>query len=48
VKNFKDYIKAVRRGSREAFLENSTGFISVNKLHKSKKTYTRKLKHKKK
>lgn len=41
-----DYIKANRRGSREAELENSTGWKSVSSTHKSKKTYTRKPKHK--
>ena len=43
-----DVVKAVKRGSRDAELETSTGFISVDKTHKSKKTYTRKKKHKKK
>jgi hypothetical protein len=42
-----DYIKANRRGSREAELEHSTGFTSKHKIHSSKKVYTRKLKHKK-
>ena len=37
-----DYIKACRRGSREFSLENSTGFVSKNKAHKSKKHYDRK------
>ncbi len=41
-----DYIKACRKGSREAELENSTGFKSMHKVHKNKKAYTRKLKHK--
>lgn len=41
-----DYIKANRKGSRDAELENSTGFNSVHKVHKNKKAYTRKLKHK--
>ena len=41
-----DYIKANRRGSREAELENSSGFVAVHKIHVSKKTYTRKKKHK--
>lgn len=43
-----DIIKAAKRGQREAELENSTGFIAVDKTFKSKKTYTRKKKHKKK
>ena len=42
-----DYIKANRKGSREAEIENSTGFIGSHKIHTSKKTYTRKEKHKK-
>jgi len=42
----KDYIKACRKGSREAELENATGFVSKHKAHKSKKQYTRKPKHK--
>jgi hypothetical protein len=41
-----DYLKANRKGSRDAELENSTGFVSKHKTHKSKKNYTRKLKHK--
>lgn len=43
----KDVLKANRRGSREAELENSTGWKAVTKIHKSKKQYTRKFKHKK-
>lgn len=42
-----DYVKANRRGSREAELENSTGWTRVSSTHPSKKTYTRKDKHKK-
>lgn len=42
-----DYIKANRQGSRQAELENTTGFKSTHKVHKSKKTYSRKNKHKK-
>ena len=41
-----DYIKACRKGSRDAELENSTGFTSMHKVHKSVKNYSRKLKHK--
>jgi len=37
-----DYIKANRKGSRQAELENSTGFKSVTKVHKSLKKYSRK------
>ena len=39
------YIAASRKGSRDAELENSTGFKSVHKVHKSKKTYNRKSKN---
>lgn len=42
-----DYLKASRIGSREAEKElKGPGFHSSNRIHKSKKTYTRKLKHK--
>ena len=42
-----DSIKAMRRGGREAEMELlGPGFHSHNKIHKSKKTYTRKKKHK--
>jgi hypothetical protein len=42
-----DVIKAMRRGQREAEQELlGPGFHSFNRLHKSKKTYTRKTKHK--
>jgi len=41
-----DYIKANRRGSRDAELENSTGWKSTHKIHKSENTYSRKTKHK--
>ena len=42
----KDVLKANRRGSREAELEDSTGFKQGSKPHKNKKKYTRKSKHK--
>jgi hypothetical protein len=42
-----DYIKANREGSRNSELENSTGWVSKHKVHKSKKTYNRKNKHNK-
>lgn len=42
-----DYLKANRRGSREAELENSTGWKSSHKVHKSDNIYNRKKKHKK-
>jgi len=41
-----DYIKANRKGSRNAELEFSTGWTSKSVAHKSKKHYTRKSKHK--
>ena len=42
-----DVIKAMRRGNREAYSDIlGPGFHSFNKVHKSKKTYTRKTKHK--
>lgn len=40
------YLKANRRGSREAELEGLTGFTSKHKVHKSKKAYSRKGKRK--
>ena len=40
-----DYIKANRHGEWLSNNEHSTGFISIKKVHKSKKTYTRKDKH---
>lgn len=41
-----DAIKAMRRGGREADRELfGPGFHSFDRLHKSKKTYTRKTKH---
>ncbi len=40
-----DYIKGNRIGSREAELENSSGWKAVRKVHKSKRSYKRKDKH---
>ena len=40
------YIKANRRGSREACLDN--GFKSVHKIHRGAKLFSRKTKHIKK
>lgn len=37
-----DYIKANRKGSREAELENHNRPVSVNRVHVSKKVYNRK------
>ena len=43
-----DYIKANRKGNREAEMELlGPGFHSKNKIHKSEKIYTRKEKHRK-
>ena len=42
-----DAIKAMRRGGREAEMEMlGPGFHSHNRVHKSEKIYTRKIKHK--
>lgn len=42
-----DVIKAMRRGNREGQQEVlGPGFHSTNRVHRSKKTYTRKSKHK--
>ena len=41
-----DSLKASKKASREMELENSTGWISKHKVHKSVKDYNRKLKHK--
>lgn len=42
----KDYIKAMRKASRELEIELFGKQLRRNKLHKSKKIYSRKLKHK--
>lgn len=39
-------LKANKIANRDIFLENSTGFISIHKAHKSAKDYTRNNKHK--
>lgn len=42
-----DYIKAAKKGAREAEQELlGPGFHCIHKVHKSAKTYTRKVKHK--
>ena len=42
-----DALKAMRRGNREGEQELlGPGFLSSDKVHRSKKTYTRKTKHK--
>ena len=43
--SFFEWLKAIRKGSREAELENSTGFNRKLKIHKNKKKYHRKTKH---
>lgn len=40
-----DAMKANKKASREMSLENSTGWVSVHKKHKSIKDYTRNPKH---
>lgn len=37
-----DQIKAARKGSREAELQDARGFVARRKVHKSKKAYNRK------
>jgi hypothetical protein len=37
-----DYVRASRKGSREAELELSVGWTSKSKVHKNKKKYDRK------
>lgn len=37
-----DYIKAIRKGNREAQLEESAGWKAVEKPHENKKAYNRK------
>jgi len=44
----KDYIKAIKKGDREAELSFSNGWVSKNEIFKSEKNYSRKNKHKKK
>jgi hypothetical protein len=41
-----DYIKANRKGSRDAELSTEAGWKAKHKVHTSKKNYTRKPKHK--
>lgn len=42
-----DTLKAMRRGGRQAEMQLlGPGFHATTRLHKSKKTYTRKQKHK--
>lgn len=41
MKKLDDYVKANRKGSRDAELENKTGWVSIHKVHRSKKSYNR-------
>ena len=41
-----DILTIYKKASREMELENSTGWISKHKVHKSIKDYSRKTKHK--
>jgi hypothetical protein len=42
-KKIKDTLNAIGKGARLVYLEkNPQGFSSINKVHKSKKTYSRK------
>lgn len=41
-----DILTIYRKTSREIELENSTGWVAKNKVHKSTKDYSRKIKHK--
>lgn len=45
-KEFNDWLKANRKGSREAELENRTGWSAKTKKHKTLKDYSRKGKNK--
>ncbi len=47
MKKVSDYIKANRKGSRDAELSFEGGWKAKLKVHPSKKTYSRKSKHKK-
>jgi hypothetical protein len=48
MKKIEDWIKANRKGSREAELMNQTGWVSKSRQHASIKDYNRKPKHKSK
>lgn len=41
-----DYVKANRKGSRDAELSFENGWKSIHKVHRTNKTYYRKPKHK--
>jgi hypothetical protein len=40
------YVKASRHGEWQGTMENENGFVSMHKVHKNKKAYNRKPKHK--
>lgn len=42
-----DYIKAVKKADREIQIETTIGWTATTKVHRSKKTYSRKNKNKK-
>ena len=42
----KDYLKANRKGNRDAEIENECGWVGKNKVHKNKKAYIGKPKYK--
>jgi len=44
---FESYMNANRHGEWQGRFENETGFVSMHKVHKDKKAYSRKAKHKK-
>jgi len=39
-------LTAIKKGNREAELEQNVGWKSITRMHKSDKTYSRKNKHK--
>jgi hypothetical protein len=41
-----EILKVYKKASRDIELENSNGWVSINKVHKSLKSYSRKEKHK--
>ena len=45
-KELNDWLKANRKGSRNAELEDKTGWFAVKKTHKTLKNYSRKGKNK--
>ncbi len=42
-----DYVKVNRKASREVELDDEQGWVQIHKVHKSKKNYSRKVKHRK-